>query len=134
VKILNFSAPFFDAYTHRYGGHLPKDVAAHALFYYHLLARKQYESNRDNLVYEGEKDKVFNPRGLWMTIAGIYGVDPNEMGNYWEPVMLELMRQDLPALPKQYCYGIRNGALYKTRSDPREQVDVDFKRILRRDN
>jgi hypothetical protein len=97
---LNFQPPRFDAYTIQNGGHLPNVPAAHALFHYYTMARnnQEQEQGKVRLILEGELDPVHNYEKLWRSVAFLHGVDPNDMGKFWEYVDLQCDELNLPRL------------------------------------
>lgn len=90
-----FTPPYFDELVRRDTnpkGRLPKDIEAHALWYYFTLASKNLLDTRENIVYEDELSKNFTPtmaRKLMESIAFMYGSAPQRMVRYWEAVEMQ---------------------------------------------
>jgi len=95
---VTFTPPYFHEYVF---GHkdaiagkckLPEDKGAHALFYYNLLAYKNLQEAKENLVYEDEPSRFFpleKARKLLESIAVMYAVTPGEMVRYWDAVIAQ---------------------------------------------
>lgn len=99
---VRFDLPFYpERQTPR--GFLPHDIVAHGLFYYYMLMKKNLEWV-DGLVYEGEADRKIQPRALFVSIAKMYGVPPEILGNYWPAVDMECWRCGWDKLPDVYKY------------------------------
>jgi hypothetical protein len=82
-------------------GMLPEHAGAHALFYYYLLARKQYEEIIiDPIVLEGDKDPEFHLKQLFTSIALAYGIEPEEMVKFWPHVDAQCAITQLPKMPE----------------------------------
>ena len=90
--------PVFSDHLVQNGGYIPDKPEACALFYYYLLARKAYEETENAIVLEGDPDPTANFKQLYTSVAFIFGVNPEKMGYYWEPVDRECKRADLPLL------------------------------------
>lgn len=94
-----FTPPNFSSYAPP-NGFIPVERAAHALMYYALLAKKQYdELIVDPLVYEGENDVVPNFHQLFKSIALMYGVEPQEMIRFWINVDMQFDVLNLARVP-----------------------------------
>jgi len=86
-------------------GWLPRDISAHALWYYYTLARKNWEQENVNpIVMIGEKDPEFNYRQLFKSIAVIYGILPEHMVPHWKSVDMQATAMQLPRLPDEERY------------------------------
>jgi hypothetical protein len=86
-------------------GWLTADVPCHALFHYYVTASEVWKSEKEAIKYEGDKSKV-NLHQLWLSIAQLYGVDPNDMARYWPPVDLQAGALGLTKLPKGTDLGV----------------------------
>jgi len=94
--------PYFSAYVMPHGWLTPQ-IECHALFYYYLLARKNYENHLLNweIVLEDQPDpEVCNFKQLFISIARLYQVEPERMKNYWKNVDLQCHFLNLPRVPK----------------------------------
>src|SRR5690606_18627548 len=102
---VRFQVPDFHEYEMP-NGFLVRDKACHALFYYYLLGRKNYENEHqelglgDQIVYEGELDPKYNYKQLFVTIANVYGVTPEQMIHHWPAVDLTCRAFNLPLMPE----------------------------------
>ena len=70
-------------------GRLPRDIEAHALWSYFILASINLKNAKENLVYENERSRFFDvpkARALMESIALQYGTVPSRMVRYWEAV------------------------------------------------
>lgn len=66
---------------------LPKDVQAHALWYYYMVAANNLRLQRDNLVAEDEISHSFSVAAahqLIESVAMMYQVTPGQMVRCWE--------------------------------------------------
>lgn len=93
-------------------GHLPRDKAAQACWYYYILAEKArtnvgkgpesqiivVETGRDGDVHW--MDKHYSQQLL--SLAQIYQVNPQDILNYWPSVIREATRMGLPAPHSEY--------------------------------
>lgn len=97
--------PYFEAYIPPLG-YLPRDLEAHALFFYYLNARRTYEEHikEIHLAYEGDKDSEFNFQQLFESIAFLFGVAKEKMANYWDVVDAQCGLLNLPKLPNEGKY------------------------------
>lgn len=88
-------------------GLLHPHMACQAMYYYWGLAQENYTQQvKLNIVLEGEKDPEYNYKQLFLTISKIYGVQPEEMVNFWQTVRTQLLMDGEPALPEleQYLF------------------------------
>jgi hypothetical protein len=87
-------------------GFLAQDKACHALWYYYVVARRNYEEEfkGERIVYEGEPDQQYNYRQLFNSIATIYGTTPERMVHFWKNVDMQAAILELPALPDEERY------------------------------
>ena len=97
--VVQWQVPLFLHHQEPYGRLLP-EPECHALWYYYLLARKNYEEEQDPIVLEGEDDPVYNYHQLFKSIATSYGVEPEKMVKFWKYVDAEAFANALPLLPK----------------------------------
>ena len=82
-------------------GCLPRLVAAHALFTYALNTTYLYISNKEKrLQLEGEEDLTFDYFNIFKSTANQYGVEPEEMAKYWQPVRREFLKLFSTKIPK----------------------------------
>ena len=81
-------------------GFLNNHVACHALMYYALIARSNYEEQKETIVLEDEPEKAYNYRQLMSSIATIYGCQPEEMVKFWVNVDMQFRTLDLPLVPQ----------------------------------
>jgi hypothetical protein len=104
-----FEAPYFDDLLVRNGGLLPPDIPAHALWHYYCVALKAYRDEKENVVYEGEPDKTFNAQQVFMAIANVHGVSPDNMLPYWGDVERQalLLGGEADALPPSHKFNRR---------------------------
>ncbi len=99
-----FQPPTFVEYEAP-NGYLVHHNACHALFYYYLAARRNYEYNvKDPVVLEGDPDQEVNFKQLFTSIALAYGVEPDQMLRFWANVNLQCGVLDLPELPEKYMF------------------------------
>lgn len=82
-------------------GGLTNDRETHALFYFYLLSRKNFEEQNDMIVYEGDPDPQFDYKQLYVSIAKMYNVRPENMANCWKEVDYTCFVHNLPKLPEQ---------------------------------
>jgi len=87
-------------------GHLDWSMEAHALMFYYLNAMRAYELYEisNPIVYEGHDDPRCNYKQLFLSIASLYGVDPNKMNNYWPMIDMQCTTMGLPTLPQETKY------------------------------
>lgn len=103
-QTVSFHPPTFQDYETPKGW-LQHDPACHALFYYYLIARRNYEEDiKDPIVLEGDKDPELNFKQLFTSIALAYGVAPDKMLKFWSNVNLQCDLLKLPQLPESYCF------------------------------
>ncbi len=99
-----FQPPTFGEYEQP-NGWLVREAACHGLFYYYLIARKNFEEYvKDPIVYEGDKDPETNFQQLFSSIALAYGVEPEKMLKFWSNVDLQCDVLKLPKLPEEYRF------------------------------
>lgn len=106
--VLNFTYPTFERYV-RPDGFLcnaTRHRDCHALFYYYLTSRLNYEQIVLNRIieYEGSPSAETHFRKCLETIANIYGVKPNDMTKHWGCVDMQCLAEDLPKLPDEERY------------------------------
>jgi len=101
---ITFTPPTFGAYEQP-NGWLIRETACHALFYYYLIARHNYEEHiKDPIVYEGDADPETNFKQLFNSIALAYGVAPEKMLQFWSNIDLQCDVLELPKLPEKYRF------------------------------
>lgn len=101
---ITFNPPTFGEYEQPKGW-LIREPACHALFYYYLIARRNYEEHiKDPIVYEGDLDPEVNFKQLFSSIALAYGIEPEKMLKFWSNVDLQCGILDLPKLPEEYRF------------------------------
>ncbi len=101
---ISFHPPTFQAYETPQGW-LQHDAACHALFYYYLIARRNFEEHiKDPIVYEGDADPEVNFKQLFSSIAIAYGVQPEKMLRFWSNIDLQCGVLKLPKLPEEYRF------------------------------
>jgi hypothetical protein len=80
--------PYFSEYLmDKEYGRLPRDLPAHALWYYYILAMRQYDRAKKNLVYEDELSEIFDvnrARDILQAVSNMYGTPIQEMIKYWD--------------------------------------------------
>lgn len=81
------------------GGFLDTSLACHALFHYFVTAASVYKREKEAIKYEGDKSRL-NLHQLFLGIAGLYGVNPNDMPRYWPAVDLQAHALGLTKLPE----------------------------------
>lgn len=93
---------FFMGYTTKAGGHLPDLPEAHALFYYYLMARRQFEEIEQGFEIQydlGQESSGVDYYQIATSIAWVYGVKLYEMIRYWRAVDEQCLLLGLPLLP-----------------------------------
>jgi hypothetical protein len=80
-------------------GWLNSDPACRALFHYAVTARKNYETQRDTIQYEGEADPSYNYEQLCSSIATAYGTTPERMVHFWKNIDMQFRTLRLPLVP-----------------------------------
>lgn len=91
---VTFHAQYFDELLSNpadpfHNGRLPRDIEAHALWMYYILAAQNLKAAKENLVYEDEKSKHFDvhrARALLESISFQYGTTPSRMVRYWPAI------------------------------------------------
>lgn len=81
-------------------GCLTMAIACHALFHYAITALEVYKSEKDSIKYEGDRNQI-NLHQLYTTTAKIYGVKPDDMGRFWEPVDMQFIVCGITQLPRE---------------------------------
>lgn len=111
---MRIAATFFDDYTAP-SGFLNKHPACHALFYYHALARQNYENIvEDPLFLEGHLDPEANFSQLFASVAIMYNVEPETMIQFWPDVNMQCRALQMPMIPDEYRYRHNKVIEYKT--------------------
>jgi hypothetical protein len=80
-------------------GWLLPDMACHALMRYAMLARVNYDRQNETIKYEDEPDEVFNYKQLFLSIATIYGVAPENMIKYWRNIDMQFNAMGAQKIP-----------------------------------
>jgi len=80
-------------------GALQPCAECHALFYYYLLAQRNYEMEKDVIILDGQMDPHYHYHQLFKSIATMYGVQPENMQNFWGFVDKQCELINLPKLP-----------------------------------
>lgn len=108
-KGTTIEVPIFEQYIIPLGLFTPNPIE-HALFYYYLNARRTYEEHvlDSPIVMEGDSDPEYNFHELFNSIAGLYGVKPEEMIQAWSIIDRQCEVLDLPLLPHEYQYRFSN--------------------------
>lgn len=98
---IKFTMPIFQQYLAP-EGFLVRDKACHALFYYYLIAHNTYETHiKDVIVYEGDPDPQYNFKQMFSSAAACYGVQPEQMVQFWRNVDMQCDLLGLPILPDE---------------------------------
>lgn len=99
------TVPLFPEYTAPYG-FLEHDIECHALFYYAVIARHNYEMYvLDNAIeYEGSPTIISDFRRLFESTACHYGVSAETMAKHWPCINMQFMALGLPQLPDEERY------------------------------
>ena len=101
---INFTPPIFPRQTWP-KGKLHPHMACQALYYYAILARRNYEDMVEEIKYEDDPFPVPVPaRQLFTSLANLYGVEPEQMVKFWYHVDRQFENEDLPKLPEQYRF------------------------------
>jgi hypothetical protein len=81
-------------------GFLDNHVESHALWTYYTMARHTWEINvNDPIVYEDQLDPQSDFRQLFLSVARMYGVNPENMANCWPQIDLQARALELPLMP-----------------------------------
>lgn len=96
--------PFLFAHLMQPYGGLNQHRETHALFYYYMLAQKNFEEQQNMIVYEGDADPVFDYYRLFVSIAAMYNVEPEAMAKCWKEVDYTCAAQGLPKLKDERRY------------------------------
>ena len=90
-------------------GFLTRDPACNALMYYAMLVAKELEQLNDPIKIEGKSRIKPNFRQLFLSIATMYGVHPQQMVAFWRNVDMtfDLAFGDKPIkrVPEEYRFG-----------------------------
>jgi len=107
MNSITFTPHMYVAYIQPQG-FLTGDMACHALFYYSTVATFAWERVQTRLIMEGDKvPPPPNYHQLFLSIAKIYGVDPNAMENYWELVDRQCDKLGITRAPNAVRHGSR---------------------------
>lgn len=115
-KKLRFSVPIFQDYLPP-NGMLDEYLETHALFYYYLLAMRQYQEKIESvpIVLEGNPDPQVDFKQLYLSVARMYEVDPEKMANAWHQIDMQCRILGYPPLPDKYRKPIRVQVYIPTR-------------------
>lgn len=102
-KGFRLEIPLFPDYIIPNGG-LTNERESHALFYYYILAMQMYDREKNGVVYEGDKDPEFNYRNVFLSVANLYGIRPENMVNAWPSVDVTCTMHNMPLLPREAKY------------------------------
>ena len=80
-------------------GFLNSNKACHALWHYYLTGHLAHEREKENIVYEGDEDKKTNLHQLFLSVARIYDVKPEDMIKFWPNVDMQAMSMHMPKMP-----------------------------------
>ena len=91
-------------------GFLDYENESHALFFYYINAQRIYETYIKNepIVLEGDADPEYNLQELFISIAKLYNVHPENMANAWHQVDMQCRLLNLPLLPTETRYRFNN--------------------------
>jgi len=91
-------------------GHLDWALESHALMFYYLNAMRTYEIYEigNPIVYEGNDDPRCNYQQLFVSIASLYGIDPNNMTSKWPMIDMQCKYMGFPLLPEAPKYRYSN--------------------------
>ena len=109
-----FDPPLYEQLIPENGGFLPRDISAHALWYYYLIARTNWEKEMDPIVLEGDIDPVYDYKQLFTSVAIIYGTTPEVMVKHWPQVDFQATMLGVPKLPNEDRYRFNRIAEIKT--------------------
>lgn len=91
---LNADVPLFENLMKQTGkadAVLEHTVECMALFYYAQKAAEAYKNETTGIQYEGNPDNTYDYRQLYLTVAYLYGANPETMLNYW-PIVAKQCR------------------------------------------
>lgn len=93
-------------------GWLPRDMAAHACWYYYVTCENAIELIGDSIdnqvVLEGDPWRSLNFDAQRMSIAMIYGLDsPTEIDKYWSAVQMQARALGMPAPKERYMKSLK---------------------------
>lgn len=91
-------------------GFLLPDLACHALFHYFNTAASNWKREKERILLEGERD-MYNYHQLFLSIARMYAVDPNDMEKFWSVVDFQADVLGLTRLPAERKYRSPKGML-----------------------
>jgi len=95
-------------------GWLDPHIACQGLFYYYLIARRNYEEERAGIVLEGDDDPVYNYTQLFSSIALAYNTQPEVMAKFWRNVDMQCWALQLPKMPEGGKYRMNGKAIIRT--------------------
>lgn len=104
MNAITFTPHIYKAYIQP-KGFLTEDMACHALFYYSIIATGAWDRVNTALVMEGDPDPKPNYHQLFISISTIYGVDPNDMENYWWLIDRQCAKLKISKAPNEVRHG-----------------------------
>lgn len=102
-KGFHLEIPLFPNYIIPNGG-LTNERESHALFYYYILAMQMYDKEKNQVVFEGDADYVGQYRQVFLNVARLYNVRPENMVNAWASVDTTCYMHKMPMLPQEQKY------------------------------
>lgn len=107
--LVTMEVPYFtELLMNEKQGRLPREVGAHALWYYYCLAANAYKRAKDNLVYEDELSLIFNratAENIFVSVANMYGTDCAKMVKFWPPIEKQRIALKLDEiLPEEFKF------------------------------
>ena len=102
-KGFKLEIPLFPDYIIPNGG-LTNERESHALFYYYILATQMREQELHGIVYEGDKDPEYNYRQVFLSVARMYSLRPENMVNAWPSVDVTCEMHGMTRLPQEQKY------------------------------
>ncbi len=90
--------PLFPDYIIPNGG-LTNERESHALFYYYILAMQMYDREKHQIVFEGDADYLPDYHQVFLNVARLYGLRPDNMVNAWPSVDVTCEMHGMPKMP-----------------------------------
>lgn len=97
------TVPEFRKYNTPNGYLIPGNRACHALFYYHMLARRRYEEESETIKLEGD-DAETDYKVMLQSICKLYGCKPEEAIRFWPEVIAQCIKLGVPTLLDEEKY------------------------------
>jgi hypothetical protein len=111
---LKFKPPMF-LFKVKPMGYLDSHPACHAMYYYWGLCQEHYTQQvKINIVQVGKPDPIFNYHQLMKSVGMAYGVEPQEMTNFWPNVKMQIRADGEPYLPELEQYLFHNPITIRT--------------------